>query len=113
MSTRRATVALAAAVLLAGAAPAGAQLAAQMLMDCAYPNNLPFSKRAEEGFETKLARLGAREAGVELEYTWFPQRRGFERNTLNAEESGSGGYKCDVIVGVPAGYDLALTTRAY
>jgi len=113
VTKRRATFVLAAAVLAASAAPAGAQLAAEKLKVCADPNNLPFSNRAEEGFENKLARLWAREAGVELEYTWFPQRRGFERNTLNAEDSEHGGYKCDVIVGVPAGYDLALTTRPY
>ena len=113
MITMRATAAFVAAVLAAAAAPAGAQLTADTLKVCADPNNLPFSNRAEEGFENKLARLWAREAGVELEYTWFPHRRGFERNTLNAEDLGSGGYKCDVIVGVPAGYDLALTTRPY
>ncbi|HSC14316.1 MAG TPA: quinoprotein dehydrogenase-associated putative ABC transporter substrate-binding protein [Gammaproteobacteria bacterium] len=113
MITMRATAAFAAAVLAASAAPAGAQLAADTLTVCADPNNLPFSNRAEEGFENELARLWAREAGVALEYTWFPHRRGFERNTLNAEDLGSGGYKCDVIVGVPAGYDLALTTRPY
>ena len=77
MTTRRATFVLAAAVLAASTAPAGAQLAAEKLKVCADPNNLPFSNRAEEGFENKLARLWAREAGVELEYTWFPQRRGF------------------------------------
>ena len=113
MTAFRAIVVCAAAALAAFGAPAGAQLAAGKLKVCADPNNLPFSNRAEEGFENKLARLWAREAGVELEYTWFPQRRGFERNTLNAEDLERGGYKCDVIVGVPAGYDLALTTRPY
>jgi quinoprotein dehydrogenase-associated probable ABC transporter substrate-binding protein/PQQ-dependent catabolism-associated beta-propeller protein len=111
MSGRRVAAALAAA-LLAGAAPAGAQLAADALKVCADPNNLPFSNRAEEGFENALARIWARELGVDVEYTWFPQRRGFERNTLNAEDP-ERGFKCDVIVGVPAGYDLALTTRPY
>jgi quinoprotein dehydrogenase-associated probable ABC transporter substrate-binding protein len=104
---------LAAALLAAAAAPAGAQLETETLKVCADPNNLPFSNRAEEGFENKLARIWAREAGVEVEYTWFPHRRGFERNTLNAEDPERGGYRCDVIVGVPAGYDLALTTRTY
>ena len=85
----------------------------ETLKVCADPNNLPFSNRNEEGFENKLAQIWARELGVELEYTWFPQRRGFERNTLNAEDAERGGYKCDVIVGVPDGYDLAMTTRPY
>jgi quinoprotein dehydrogenase-associated probable ABC transporter substrate-binding protein len=106
---------LAVVLFAAAAAPASAQLAAGPLKVCADPNNLPFSNRAEAGFENRLAQIWARELGVALEYTWFPHRRGFERNTLNAEdpESERGGFKCDVIVGVPAGYDLALTTRAY
>lgn len=80
---------------------------------CADPSNLPYSNRAEEGYENRLAQLWARELGLELEYTWFPHRRGFERNTLTAEAEDRDGYKCDVIVGVPQGYDLAMTTRPY
>jgi quinoprotein dehydrogenase-associated probable ABC transporter substrate-binding protein len=101
---------LIAAALLA--VPAGAQ-APETLKVCADPNNLPFSNRSGEGFENKLAEIWARELGVEVEYTWFPHRRGFERNTLTAEDPERGGYKCDVIVGVPDGYDLAMTTRPY
>jgi mxaJ protein len=73
---------------------------------CADPNNLPFSNRREEGFENKLARLVARDLGAEVRYYWFAQRRGFVRNTLNAG-------KCDVIIGVPASFEMALTTRPY
>jgi quinoprotein dehydrogenase-associated probable ABC transporter substrate-binding protein len=108
------TAAIFALALLAVATQADAQqLATAKLKVCADPNNLPFSNRAEEGFENKLAQVWARSLGVELEYTWFPQRRGFERNTLNAEDVEHGGFKCDVIVGVPSGYDQALTTRPY
>src|SRR5262245_39831465 len=109
----RAAAIFALALLAATQADAQQQLAAGALKVCADPNNLPFSNRAEEGFENKLARIWARSLGVDVEYTWFPQRRGFERNTLNAEDVERGGFKCDVIVGVPAGYDLALTTRPY
>jgi quinoprotein dehydrogenase-associated probable ABC transporter substrate-binding protein len=109
----RALGVLALTLLAVVAAPAGAQLPPGPLKVCADPNNLPFSNRAEQGFENALARLWARELGVPLEYTWFPHRRGFERNTLNAEEPERGGFKCDVIVGVPAGYELAMTTRPY
>lgn len=80
---------------------------------CADPNNLPFSNRAGEGFENRLAELWARELGRELEYTWFPHRRGFERHTLNAVDPATGERLCDVIMGVPVGYDLAMTTRPY
>jgi quinoprotein dehydrogenase-associated probable ABC transporter substrate-binding protein len=107
----RRTVALLAAAWLA--APAGAQAPWQTLKVCADPNNLPFSNRSEEGFENKLARIWARALGIDVEYTWFPQRRGFERNTLTAEDPERSGYKCDVIVGVPDGYDLVMTTRPY
>jgi len=109
----RSSTVFAAALLFAIAVPARAQSAADTLKVCADPNNLPFSNRAEQGFENRLAEIWAREAGRQVEYEWFPQRRGFERNTLNAEDTERGGFKCDVIVGVPAGYDLALTTRAY
>ena len=110
MNARRAIFSIAAAFL---AAPAGAQAPWPSLKVCADPNNLPFSNRSGEGFENKLAEIWARELGVEVEYTWFPHRRGFERHTLTAEDPERGGYKCDVIVGVPAGYDLAMTTRPY
>ncbi len=110
MNARRALALVAAALL---GAPAGAQAPDHPLKVCADPNNLPFSNRSEQGFENKLAHVWARELGVELEYTWFPHRRGFERNTLTAEDPERGGYKCDVIVGVPDGYDRAMTTRPY
>jgi quinoprotein dehydrogenase-associated probable ABC transporter substrate-binding protein len=106
------TVAVLAATYLATVS-AGAQPAWDKLKVCADPNNLPFSNRNQEGFENRLAAIWARELGLELQYTWFPQRRGFERNTLNAIDPVEGGYKCDVIVGVPDGYDLAMTTRPY
>jgi mxaJ protein len=73
---------------------------------CADPNNLPFSNRRLEGFENRLAEIVARDLGAELRYTWWPQRRGFVRNTLKAGE-------CDVLLGVPSSFELALTTRPY
>lgn len=84
-------------------ATAGAQTPLRV---CADPNNLPFSNEAGEGFENRIAELLARELGRTVEYTWWAQRRGFIRNTLNAG-------LCDVVIGVPAGYDLTLTTRPY
>jgi len=85
----------------------------EKLKVCADPNNLPFSNREREGFENRLAEVWARELGRELEYTWFPHRRGFERHTLNAQDPITGEHLCDVIMGVPLGYDLAMTTRPY
>lgn len=73
---------------------------------CADPNNLPFSDQQGNGFENKLAELVAKKLGKSLAYTWWPQRRGFVRNTLKA---GS----CDVIMGVPVGYRQVATTKPY
>src|SRR5690242_17530954 len=73
---------------------------------CADPNNLPFSNERGEGFENKIATLLARDLGARVEYTWWAQRRGFVRNTLNAGT-------CDVILGVPAGYGPVRTTHPY
>jgi mxaJ protein len=73
---------------------------------CADPNNLPSSNQKQEGFENKIAELLAAEFGSHVTYTWWPQRRGFMRNTLNAGV-------CDVVMGVPAGSDQVLTTRPY
>jgi mxaJ protein len=79
---------------------------AKLLRVCADPNNLPFSNRAGEGLENKLAELVAHEMGAELQYTWWAQRRGFIRNTLKAES-------CDVVMGVPTSFELAATTKPY
>lgn len=98
--------ALGAAVLLAGCTVEAPPPARAVLRVCADPNNLPFSNDRREGFENRLAAMLAEDAGMELEYLWWAQRRGFIRNTLNAGE-------CDVVMGVPAGFDLALTTRPY
>lgn len=85
----------------------------KVLRVCADPNNLPFSHRNQEGFENKIAELFARDLGWGLDYTWFPQRIGFVRNTLRARDPVSGAYKCDLIMGVPVGFELAVTTKPY
>jgi mxaJ protein len=73
---------------------------------CSDPNNLPFSNQKREGFENKIAELIGAEMGRPVEYTWWAQRRGFFRNTLRAG-------LCDVVVGVPASFELAATTKPY
>jgi quinoprotein dehydrogenase-associated probable ABC transporter substrate-binding protein len=101
-----------AAVIVTGAAanaqsaPSGLHSSSTMLRVCADPNNLPFSNRQQQGFENAIANLLAKDLGRRVAYTWFPQRRGFIRNTL-----ASG--RCDVVMGVPEGYRLALTTMPY
>jgi mxaJ protein len=85
----------------------------KVLRVCQDPNNLPFSNRSQAGFENKIAALFAQELGWKLETTWFPQRIGFIRNTLRAKEENSDRFKCDLVTGVPSGFDLAATTHPY
>jgi mxaJ protein len=73
---------------------------------CADPNNLPFSNARGEGFENRIAAVLADEMGARVRYTWWAQRRGFVRNTLRAGA-------CDLVVGVPSAFELAMTTRPY
>jgi quinoprotein dehydrogenase-associated probable ABC transporter substrate-binding protein len=80
---------------------------------CADPNNLPQSNSRGEGYENQIAEALARDLRLELEYSYFPQRIGFVRNTLRARDALSGRFKCDVIIGVPYPYELTSTTRPY
>lgn len=106
---------LAGAVALAQVAIAPSAIAVERdaFRVCADPNNLPFSNSEGEGFENRLAEIWAEELGLSVEYTWFPQRRGFIRNTLRAEDPQTGQYKCDVVMGVVDGYELVITTKPY
>ena len=79
---------------------------AGVLRVCADPNNLPFSNQRGEGFENKIAELLARDLNERVEYTWWAQRRGFFRNTLRAGV-------CDIVIGVPSAFEMALTTKPY
>jgi quinoprotein dehydrogenase-associated probable ABC transporter substrate-binding protein len=84
---------------------------------CADPLNPPYSSKNQDGFENKIAELFAKELGQKLEYTWFPQRIGFLRNTLNApvdeKAVDSKNFKCDVVMNIPEGSDMALATEPY
>jgi mxaJ protein len=84
----------------------GASGSARELRVCSDPNNLPFSNQRGEGFENRLAQLLASELDATVRYTWWPQRRGFIRNTLGAG-------KCDVIMGMTQDAEQVLTTRPY
>ena len=94
---------LAAVVNLPAAGPSGSRT---VLRVCADPNNLPYSNQRQEGFENKIAERLAHALKAELTYTWWPQRRGFVRNTLARGT-------CDVIMGVPAQAAMVAHTRPY
>jgi mxaJ protein len=94
------TLALLAALLL------GSCSRARTLTACADPNNLPFSNRAGEGFENKLAEMIASDLHAKLRYVWWAQRRGYVRNTLNEQE-------CDFWPGIGSNVEMAATSRPY
>lgn len=73
---------------------------------CADPNNLPFSNKAGQGFENRLAQMIAKDLGRPVEYVWWAQRRGYVRNTLKDR-------KCDVWPGIASSVDMLATTRPY
>jgi quinoprotein dehydrogenase-associated probable ABC transporter substrate-binding protein len=96
----------------AGNAPA-AEKSDPVLRVCADPSGLPQSNDRGEGYENKIAEALARDLGKKVEYTFFPQRMGFVRNTLRARDEQTLKFKCDLIVGVPKDYDLTATTQPY
>jgi quinoprotein dehydrogenase-associated probable ABC transporter substrate-binding protein len=106
---RRLLAALAAVAACFGG-PAMAQTAdlvdRSQLRVCADPANVPFSNEKGEGFENKIAELLAKEMGVPVAYTWFPQAIGFVRNTLGAG-------RCDLVMGSAQGEELMQNTNHY
>ena len=93
--------------MLVGTVVAAAEPApTDVLRVCADPDNLPHSHADGSGFEDRIARLLAREMGVQLQYAWLPDRRGFVRKTMGAG-------LCDVIVGLPVGFERARLTAPY
>ncbi len=73
---------------------------------CADPANMPFSDKAGEGFENKIAEIVADEIKRPLHYYWMLEGPGFVRNTLGAD-------LCDLIVGYASGSDIVDHTNPY
>jgi mxaJ protein len=94
---------LALILLSGGIAPAADS---KVLRVCADPDNLPYSNEQLEGFENKIAAQIAQGMGAKLTYTWWPHQRGLIRRTLNEQQ-------CDVLIGIPKGYDPVLWTKPY
>jgi quinoprotein dehydrogenase-associated probable ABC transporter substrate-binding protein len=84
-----------------------------VLRVCADPDNMPLSNERGEGYENRIAERLAQDLRQRVEYTYFPQRMGFVRNTLRMRDTTTQQYKCDLIVGVPKGYELTATTQPY
>ena len=92
---------------------AHAQDSAAVLRVCADPGNMPLSNNQAEGYENKIAQALARDLKRRIEFTFFPQGMGFVRNTLRQRDESTQQFKCDVIIGVPKGFELTATTRPY
>lgn len=121
-ATRRALSArLAVAVAFVGSAMCALSLSAMAqdkpaertaLRVCQDPNNLPFSNVAGEGIENRIAEVFGKAMGLPVTYFSFPQRLAFIRNTLKFKLPGED-YPCDIVMGVPAGYDQVSVTKPY
>jgi mxaJ protein len=79
---------------------------------CQDPNNLPFSNDSGQGFENKIAELFGRDLGLPVTYFSFPNRMAFIRNTLRYKLP-TDDYPCDIVMGVPAGFDQVSATKPY
>jgi mxaJ protein len=101
-----------AVLLLCATAAARADEPRTAFRPCIDPNNLPFSNALGEGFENRISELFAKQLGVPVQSYASPQRMNFVRNTLRYRLPGSD-YRCDILMGVPVGYDQTWTTPAY
>ena len=79
---------------------------------CQDPNNLPFSNVKGEGIENRIAEVFGKSMGLPVVYYSFPQRLAFIRNTLRFKLPDQD-YPCDIVMGVPAGYDQVSVTKPY
>src|SRR4051812_4507142 len=73
---------------------------------CADPDNLPYSDKAQRGFENRLAHIIAADLKENVSFVWARPRRGFVRERMNKGE-------CDVLVSVPVGIHGLLTSNPY
>ncbi len=107
---------LAAAVVLAlcaaGAAAQDKPPERKAFRVCQDPNNLPFSNTSGEGIENRIAEVFGKALGLPVAYYSFPQRLAFVRNTLRYKLPGQD-FPCDVIMGVPTGFDQVSVTKPY
>ncbi len=93
------------------AALAASALPARALAVCADPDYLPYSNRAGEGFENKVAEAVGKALGEKVIYTWASYRGhgGFSQFLASTLDS----KKCDVVMSLPYGSREELTTKPY
>ena len=82
-----------------------------VLRVCADPNYLPFSNRAGQGFENKVAAVLAKTMGRTLEYHWASYRGAGGFSNFLADNLDAG--KCDVVMNLPYGDNEEGYTNPY
>ena len=80
--------------------------AGKPLKVCAAENEMPYSNKAGEGFENKLAELVGSALGRKIVYVTWSDPRYYIRDTLDKG-------LCDIAIGVDKGDPRLLTTQAY
>jgi mxaJ protein len=103
MSRLRTLLLVAACAVAPGLASAGNW----ELRVCADPDNLPFSNKAGEGFDDRIAAIIAEELGADLTRVFLPDTRGRTRQRYVQ------GAECDLVMGVLDGQPGFLTSYAY
>ena len=83
-----------------------AAFSAMPLRICADPDDMPFSNRAAQGFDNRVATLLAHDLHREPIFVFARSRRGFLREQFNKGA-------CDVLMGVPQGMKAVATTNPY
>ncbi len=73
---------------------------------CAAENEMPYSNKAGEGFENKLANLVGAALGRKVVYVTWKDPRYYIRDTLDKG-------LCDLAIGVDKGDPRVLTTQSY
>ncbi len=77
---------------------------------CADPDYMPYSNRAGQGFENKIAAIVARGLNRPVKFVWASTRGdGFDEMIHNQLNAG----KCDLIVDVPYAMTTVKTSKPY
>jgi len=100
------SIGLASVIFPRGETAAAGAADKHVLRVCGDPNNMPFSNQKLEGIENQIAAVVAKDLGWELQYVWWAHQRGLVKRVLNTG-------RCDVLVGIPKGYDLVRWTKPY
>lgn len=99
--------AMAALLLSLGAATAAEAAAQDVLRVCASTRDAPYSSKDGSGFENRIARVLAEEAGMELDLVMI------DNDAIYLVRDGIDKDLCDVLIGVDTGDERLLTSDTY